>query len=144
MSALLVGYAHFHLIPSVADLQFATWVAGGQLISTICTFLLQPSLMPLKPLDHTTWQCAMSTLCQDDHFDDGWTAVFLIKWSHCCVTFVRPFTWLCSNLTKVTFTDNSYSLTKLVSALNCHLTSVILAILECTLAFPVRVSVIYL
>lgn len=61
-------------------------------------------------------------------------AVFLIKSSHCCGTFVRPSAWLCSGLTKVMSTNNS--LTKPVSILSHRLISILLATLMHTLAFP--------
>ena len=69
----------------------------------------------------------------------GGSTAFLTRSNHRCGTIVRLSARLCSDLTR-TATDSPYSLTRLTSASSHRLISISL----CTLAFPVRVSVIHL
>lgn len=72
------------------------------------------------------------------------SAALLIESSQCCNSLVKSSAWLWSHLAMVTSNTNLYSSISIVSRLSHSLTSTLLAVIVCILAFPVRVAVIHL
>lgn len=77
VTALVVGYVHSHLIPSVVDIQFALQPTHR---STDCHYFQFPTTALTDTFEIVGLTC-LSTLCQDDHFYE-WT---LSGWNRACL-----------------------------------------------------------